>query len=123
MSKMQLPKYHKTYHIKSGICIYPGCGKEYSGHPRRRYCDFHTDYKHRKRIKPFKPPNTNLIIKHRFNATQNIILSCEACGREYPVKLYPKVFIYPRFCEIHRNSYHRNPYSSRKTNETNYIQQ
>jgi len=114
---MQLPRVTKQ-NLKNRIqahkvklCAYEGCGKEFVGHTLRKYCDFHIDINNRKRIRrPVTDPAiNNLVFKHKFNETKEIIFKCafEDCNEEFKLKIYPKVFVYPKYCEKHRSLFKR----------------
>ncbi|HQF56120.1 MAG TPA: hypothetical protein PK208_13470 [Fibrobacteria bacterium] len=38
---------------------------------------------------------------------ENWICELDGCGKSYVVKIFPKQFVYPRFCEEHRNEFRR----------------
>jgi hypothetical protein len=104
---MNLPKYKKTWKPKTGICAYPECNREYFSHFLTKYCDFHKILAHRKRLRKVDPPNTNRIIKHSFNSVQTAIVNCEleTCKQPFEIKIFPRQYTYPKFCELHRNHY------------------
>jgi hypothetical protein len=108
---MQLPKYQKKKRIKLKVCHEPGCGKEFLGHPIAKYCPLHKDIKNRARkIKEVEPVDfRNIIFKHTFSEVTEVQFSCQVpdCTELYSVKIYPKQYIYPKFCEKHRNEFKR----------------
>lgn len=106
---MQLPKYKKKKRIKLKICQY--CGKEFWGHPIAKYCELHRDVKQREKTKKSPEPgdSNNKTHQHDFIEVveENWICELEGCGKEYVVKIFPKQYVYPRFCEEHRNEFRR----------------
>lgn len=106
---MQLPKYKKKKRIKLKICQY--CGKEFWGHPIAKYCELHRDVKQREKTKKSPEPgdSNNRTYNHDFIEVGEETWTCEleGCGKSYVVKIFPKQFVYPRFCEEHRNEFRR----------------
>ena len=106
---MQLPKYKKKKRIKLKICQY--CGKEFWGHPIAKYCELHRDVKQREKTKKSPEPgdSNNKTHQHEFIEVveENWVCELEGCGKEYVVKIFPKQYVYPRFCEEHRNEFRR----------------
>jgi len=111
---MQLPKYTIRKRIKRKTCQEPGCGQEFFGHPIAKYCDLHRDIKARQ--KPKKVVESvemrNMFFKHGYNEPIDVKFKCclDGCSRTFFVKMFPKQFIYPRFCLEHRNDFKRNNY-------------
>lgn len=106
---MQLPKYKKKKRIKLKICQY--CGKEFWGHPIAKYCELHRDVKQREKTKKTPEPgdSNNRTYNHDFLEVGEETWECEldGCGKTYTVKIFPKQFVYPRFCDDHRNEFKR----------------
>ena len=106
---MQLPKYKKKKRIKLKICQY--CGKEFWGHPIAKYCELHRDVKQREKTKkPTEPLDANnRIFEHEYLEVveQEFMCELDGCGKTYMVKVFPKQFVYPRYCEEHRNEFKR----------------
>lgn len=106
---VQLPKYKKKKRIKLKICQY--CGKEFWGHPIAKYCELHRDVKQREKTKKSPEPgdSNNRTYSHDFIEVgeETWICELEGCGKSYVVKIFPKQFVYPRFCEEHRNEFRR----------------
>lgn len=106
---MQLPKYKKKKRIKLKICQY--CGKEFWGHPIAKYCELHRDVKQREKTKKSPEPgdSNNRTYSHDFIEVveEGWICELDGCGKSYVVKIFPKQFVYPRFCEEHRNEFRR----------------
>ncbi|MCB9497683.1 MAG: hypothetical protein H6686_12425 [Fibrobacteria bacterium] len=106
---MQLPKYKKKKRIKLKICQY--CGKEFWGHPIAKYCELHRDVKQREKTKKSPEPgdSNNKTYNHDFIEVAEETWTCEleGCDQTYTVKVFPKQFVYPRFCGEHRNEFKR----------------
>ncbi len=109
---MQLPKYKKKKRIKLKICQY--CGKEFWGHPIAKYCELHRDVKQREKTKKSPEPgdSNNRTYSHDCIEVSEETWTCEleGCGKTYVVKIFPKQFVYPRFCDEHRNEFKRRNY-------------
>ena len=92
-------------------CHYEGCGKEFLGYPIAKYCKFHRNIKNRKLVKKIEVPviDCNKIVKHEHLDAVETELHCElsGCQQKYKVLLLPKLFIYPKYCEAHRNAFKR----------------
>ena len=108
---MQLPKYKPVEKKTLKYCDYMECGKEFFGRPIQKYCDFHTDPHHRKRIRHRHegPAIKNQIFMHHFKDKTKIEFECalEGCGKDFEVDVYPKLYVYPKYCEHHRNEFQR----------------
>ncbi len=108
---MQLPKYKKKKRVKLKVCQEPGCGKEFWGHPISKYCELHRDIKHRqKRKKFFEAVDVkNMIFKHNYTEVMDVEFNCQlpGCTTKYFVKVFPKQYIYPKYCLEHRNEFRR----------------
>jgi hypothetical protein len=108
---MQLPKYKKKKRIKLKICQEPGCGREFWGHPIAKYCELHRDIKQRaKHKKEFESVDVkNMVFKHNYTEVLDLEFCCclFGCESKYVVKVFPKQFVYPRYCLEHRNDFRR----------------
>ena len=108
---MQLPRYKKKKRLKHKVCQEPGCGKEFIGHPIAKYCDFHRNIANRTRkTKEYEAVDVkNFVFKHGFTEVTELELNCQlpGCTAKYLVKIFPKQYIYPKFCIDHRNEYKR----------------
>jgi hypothetical protein len=111
---MQLPKYKKKKRIKLKKCQEPGCGREFWGHPIAKYCELHRDIKARAKTKSAveSVEAKNLVFRHNYTDPVDVRFRCslENCEELFPVKIFPKQFIYPRFCMEHRNDFKRENY-------------
>ena len=108
---MQLPKYKPINKRVVKYCKYSGCGKEFVGRPIQKYCDFHTDPHHRKRIraKPENPGVKNQVFMHTFKDTTKAQFPCAlpGCTERFVLEIFPRQYIYPKYCEKHRNEFQR----------------
>jgi len=111
---MQLPRYKKKKRLKHKVCQEPGCGKEFIGHPIAKYCEFHRNIANRTRkTKEYEAVDVkNFVFKHGFTEVTELELSCQLpnCNNKYTVKIFPKQYIYPKFCVTHRNEYKRDSF-------------
>ena len=108
---MQLPKYKPINKRLLKYCKYNGCGKEFVGRPIQKYCEFHTDPHHRKRIRarPENPNVKNQVFMHTFKDTTKAEFTCalDGCHRKFALDIFPRQYIYPKYCEEHRNEFKR----------------
>jgi hypothetical protein len=108
---MQLPRYKKKKRLKHKVCQEPGCGKEFIGHPIAKYCEYHRNIANRTRkTKEYEAVDVkNFVFKHGFTEVTELELTCqlENCNNKYKVKIFPKQYIYPKYCMTHRNEYKR----------------
>ena len=108
---MQLPKYKKKKRIKLKVCQEPGCGREFWGHPIAKYCELHRDIKNRqKQKKDFDNIETrNMVFRHNFTEVIESKFQCCLVGfsDQFEIKVFPKQYVYPRFCLAHRNDFKR----------------
>ena len=95
--------------LKAKICEEHGCGKEFFGLPRAKYCDIHRDpeMRHKNRIR--YTYEGRRIIKTNFHNIEWADLTCAVpgCCNTFRVLLRKGQENYPDFCEIHRNEYKR----------------
>ena len=108
---MPIPKTSKNAGKKKIWKICKECEKEYFGPVISKYCEIHRDVSKRKRVrKTFEEPSVkNKVFNHRFNDVVNLEFLCQldGCHKRFKVKVYPKIFVYPKYCEKHRNEYRR----------------
>ena len=106
---MQLPSYKKKERKKLKICL--ECGKEFWGHPIAKYCEFHRDIKNRKRRKKVYEAVDirNQVFQHDFHEPKDIEFNCQlpGCIDKFMVKVFPKQYVYPKFCDKHRSQFKR----------------
>lgn len=120
---MQLPKYKKKKRVKLKKCQEPGCNREFWGHPIAKYCDLHKDIKARQKPKKIISnfELNNMYLKHSYNSSVEVKFKCclDGCDNVYSIKLFPKQYVYPRFCLEHRNDFKRNNYLRTQKNSNN----
>jgi len=110
---MQLPQYKRNRRQKEKykICHEPGCGKEFWGHPIAKYCELHNDPKKRvrRRRRVTNIRDENMVFEHRFSEVTSVEFPCalKGCCKKFIVKVFPKQYVYPKYCEEHRVIYRR----------------
>jgi hypothetical protein len=108
---MQLPKTPRGQKFKEKICMYPGCGKVFHGIHISKYCVEHRKdrYRIRKRTKPENVNLKNQTIQHKYTTVVEQTMTCalEQCESQFTIKIFPRQYIYPKFCQDHRNEYRR----------------
>ena len=108
---MQLPKTPRGQKFKEKICMYPGCGKVFYGIHISKYCVEHRKdrYRIRKRTKPEDVNLKNQTIQHKYTTVVEQTMNCALiqCNNQFTTKIFPRQYIYPKFCPEHRNEYKR----------------
>lgn len=108
---MQLPKTPRGQKFKEKVCQYPGCGKKFHGIHISKYCVEHRKdrYRIRKRTKPEDVNLKNQTISHKYTTVVEQTMTCalEQCENQFTIKIYPRLYVYPKFCPEHRNEYKR----------------
>jgi len=108
---MQLPKTPRGQKFKEKICMYPGCGKVFHGIHISKYCVEHRKdrYRIRKRTKPEDVNLKNQTIQHKYTTVVEQTMTCalKQCENQFTIKIFPRQYIYPKFCPDHRNEYKR----------------
>jgi len=108
---MQLPKSRRRQKLREKKCQYPGCDKIFYGIHISKYCEEHRQdcYRIRKRAKPADINRDNVVIPHTYTEVTVTAMHCKlpGCDNQFEVKLYPRQFIYPKYCPEHRNEYKR----------------
>ena len=108
---MQLPKSRRRQKLREKKCQYPGCGKIFFGIHISKYCPEHRQdrYRIRKRTKPEDVNIKNQTYKHNYTEVVTMVLSCALGSLRQSVrgKVYPRQYIYPKYCPDHRNEYKR----------------
>jgi len=108
---MQLPKSRRRQKLREKKCQYPGCGKIFFGIHISKYCPEHRQdrYRIRKRTKPEDVNIKNQTYKHNYTEVVTMVLNCslECCENQFEIKIYPRQYIYPKYCTEHRNEYKR----------------
>jgi hypothetical protein len=51
----------------------------------------------------------NQTYKHAYTEVVTTVMTCalEGCDNQFEVKVYPRQYVYPKYCPIHRNEYKR----------------
>ncbi|HEX2959168.1 MAG TPA: hypothetical protein VHO70_20205 [Chitinispirillaceae bacterium] len=108
---MQIPKIPKKQSLVKKVCLYQGCGTVFEGCHTAKYCEFHRVQQNRVKKKKGQELVTvkNQILEHDYKTVKTIIQKCalEGCGQEFEVKIFPKQFVYPKYCSDHRNEQKR----------------
>jgi stress-induced morphogen len=108
---MQLPKSRRRQKLREKKCLYPGCGKIFFGIHISKYCPEHRQdrYRIRKRTKPEDVNIKNQTFKHNYTEVVTMVMNCalEGCNQHFDMKIYPRQYIYPKYCPQHRNEYRR----------------
>lgn len=108
---MQLPQYKKSNRSSKKLKICKECGVEYWGHVISKYCEVHMDPKNRKRARRRVYVDVNnQVFNHSFREVTEVIFHCdlETCKKPFKIRVFPKQFVYPKYCEEHRNDFKRN---------------
>ena len=63
----------------------------------------------RPKRKSEKPSIKNQIIKENFKTVETFKCTCalEGCNEIFEIKIYPKIYVYPKYCPDHRQEYRR----------------
>jgi hypothetical protein len=108
---MQIPKSRRRQKVREKRCLYPGCVMEYFGLPHAKYCPEHRKPKYRiqKHVTPENVNVKNQTLNHNYTKVTDLVLNCslEGCNRAFEIRIYPRQYIYPKYCPEHRNEYHR----------------
>jgi len=108
---MQLPKSRRRQKLREKTCQYPGCGKVFFGIHISKYCPEHRQdrYRIRKRTKPEDVNIKNQTYKHNYTEVVTRVQECdlEGCENQFGIKIYPRQYVYPKYCPEHRNEYKR----------------
>lgn len=104
-------KAKKVHHV----CQYPDCNKEFYAVKVAKYCEQHRTKKYSNKL--YKKPSVafdikevekeNIYLKHDNFKVEIYEFNCACCNEPYRVKILPRLYIYPKFCPEHRNSYKR----------------
>jgi arginyl-tRNA--protein-N-Asp/Glu arginylyltransferase len=108
---MQIPKKAKKQPLVKKNCSYEGCGTPFEGCRTSKYCEFHRIQQNRVKEKQDQEHVTvkNQVFEHDFKSVKTIIQKCalDGCGQEFEVKIFPRQFVYPKYCPEHRNEHKR----------------
>lgn len=108
---MQLPKTRRRQKLREKRCQYPGCGRIFFGIHISKYCHEHRKdrYRIRKRAAPEDVNKKNQTIKHSYTevVTMEVGCSLHGCEEKFEIKIYPRQYVYPKYCPKHRSEYRR----------------
>lgn len=108
---MQIPKGRRKPKLKEKKCAHPGCENTFYGIHAAKYCVEHRDPASRPKEKPVMEDVSvnNRVIEHSYTVVQEITVPCalEGCENQFEIKVYPKQFVYPKYCPEHRNEHKR----------------
>ncbi|MEM4261085.1 MAG: hypothetical protein QXG00_07625 [Candidatus Woesearchaeota archaeon] len=127
----QIPKKKKRERLIEKHCMFVDeegirCKTIFFGTGKSKFCKIHRQPKFRKIIdkdkiiakkKAILERTANITINHKYNESMEITRTCDCCGKEYTFILYPSVYIYPKYCEDHRNEWKRTYYYILKQND------
>ncbi len=108
---MQVPKSRRKQKLREKKCLYKGCGKVFFGIHITKYCTEHRQDCFRIRVKK-KPEDINVqnqTFTHSYSDVTTMVSVCalEGCNIHFEVSIYPRQFIYPKYCTGHRNEFKR----------------
>lgn len=96
---------------KLKICKFPGCGVEFYGRGKTKYCEEHRKQQYKKilycKYKDAGVGESNILIHHDKLIATKIVRQCALCNKNYEIMLIPNQFVYPNYCSEHRNEYKR----------------
>jgi hypothetical protein len=122
---MQIPKIPKKQPLVKKMCIYQGCGAVFEGSRTSKYCDFHRIQQNRAKEKKEEEAVSvkNQILEHDYQTVKTITQTCalDGCGKEFDVKVFPRQFVYPKYCPEHRNEHKRNSFLEQSKKESTSI--
>ena len=110
---VDVPKTHRPEKIKLKKCCFPDCEEYFCGTGFSKYCPEHRKREYRKVIdklnkKEVITENPNQYYKHDLVKPGIVKFECSLCKCVFEVLVYPNIFVYPKYCETHRNEYKRN---------------
>lgn len=108
----KVPREIRSGRIKLKKCLYPECQNLFQGRGFSKYCDEHRQRQYRKVIdklnkKVIVTENPNQTYRHENSSVTMITFTCVLCGAEFDLQIYPNIYIYPKYCEDHRNLFKR----------------
>lgn len=108
---MQIPKKAPHPKLVQKKCTIDGCGALFLGGPSSKYCIVHRDPKNRvkEKIVPELVTLKNQVVQHEYTNVETVIQTCalEGCKEMFEVKIFPKQYVYPKYCPEHRNEQKR----------------
>lgn len=110
---MDVPRTHRYEKLKFKKCLYPECEEYFRGTGFSKYCIEHRKREYRKVIdrlnkKVVIVENPNQKYIHELDKPAIITFNCFICKVAFNIKVYPSIYVYPQYCEEHRNEYKRN---------------
>ena len=113
-------KLHKKH------CAFSGCRELFMGTGKSKYCTEHRKRKYRKIIDANKVENKkikqetnnpNQTIKHEYtdNTLIEMVCALDGCHSTFKIQMLPHTFVYPKYCEAHRNEYKRQYFLNERT--------
>jgi len=110
--------------LQSKKCSFPGCKTVFMGTGKSRYCTEHRQRKYRKLIDAEKVAakkaeeearNPNQTIKHNYTNPVCVMMKCklEGCNEEFEIKVFPSIYVYPKYCKEHRNEHKRKMFTTK----------
>ncbi|MFP4015050.1 MAG: hypothetical protein ACLFVQ_13270 [Chitinispirillaceae bacterium] len=113
---MLIPKKARKAKPTEKKCEYPGCDNLFWGSHSAKYCALHRDPKNRVKKTPKIEDVTkdNQIIEHENTEVTiaKMVCALEGCENEFEIKIYPKQYVYPKYCPEHRNEHRRKSFTS-----------
>ncbi|ERP31799.1 hypothetical protein [Chitinivibrio alkaliphilus] len=113
---MQLPKNRRKQKRREKRCQYVDkdgnvCGKLFFGIHISKYCEEHRKdkYRIRKRTAPEDINKKNQTIKHSYTEVMTMESTCalHGCNEKFEIKIFPRQYVYPKYCTKHRSEYRR----------------
>lgn len=108
---MQIPKKARHPQLIQKKCTIDGCEALFQGGPSSKYCIIHRDPKTRvkEKIAPELVTLKNQFVQHEYTNVETVIHACalEGCKEIFEVKIFPKQYVYPKYCPEHRNEHKR----------------
>jgi hypothetical protein len=98
------------------------CGDIFYAPLKTKYCSKHAkqiklqqskDWKSENR--KIKNPDQNISINHSYTEAVHQKMKCECCGVEFEITVLPRTYVYPKYCEEHRNEFKRKMYNSKNS--------
>jgi len=113
---MQIPKTPRKPKPITKKCAVPECGLIFEGGYSSKYCPNHRDPQTREKKKIITEHVTvkNQVLDHEYTNVKTIIENCalDGCKNQFEVKIFPKQYVYPKYCPEHRNEHKRKSHLS-----------